>query len=112
MMVARGAIEGSGVTMAQLVQMLGNNVGGTVVDKTGLTGRYEVKLAWSPEPGQGGGLPGLPPAGGGGAVPPPPDPSLPSIFTAIQEQLGLRIESSRGPVEVFVIDGAEKPVEE
>jgi uncharacterized protein (TIGR03435 family) len=50
----------------------------------------------------------LPP---GVEAPPPPDPNGPSIFTAIQEQLGLRLESQKGPVDLIVIDRVEKPSE-
>jgi uncharacterized protein (TIGR03435 family) len=106
--IGRGQIAGSGMTMAQLSTMLANTLGRTVIDKTGLTGNYDIKLAWTPEPGQGGLL--------GGAPPPPapvdPDATAPSIFTGIQEQLGLKIDSGKGPVEVYVIDRVEKPTTE
>jgi uncharacterized protein (TIGR03435 family) len=108
MVVGRGQLAGSGMTMAQLSTMLANTLGRTVIDKTGLTGNYDVKLSWTPEPGQGGLL--------GGAPPPPapvdPDATAPSIFTAIQEQLGLKIDSGKGPVDVYVIDRVEKPATE
>ena len=62
---------------------------------------------WEPEPGQGGiEALGLPP---NTRRPPPADSNGPSIFTAVQEQLGLRLESQKGPVEIIVIDHAEKP---
>jgi uncharacterized protein (TIGR03435 family) len=80
-----------------------------VIDRTGLKGNFDFKLEWTPDPGQSGG-----PFGGGppGAdAPPPPDPNGPSIFTAVQEQLGLRLESQKGPVEMLVIDKVEKPSE-
>jgi len=109
-MIGRGQINGGGMSMAQLAQMLGNNLGRTVVDKTGLTGNYDIQLSWTPDPGQGPLMPGLPPGGGDRGA--PADPSLPSIFTAIQEQLGLKIDSGKGPVEVMVIDGAQKPAEQ
>jgi uncharacterized protein (TIGR03435 family) len=72
-----------------------------VVDKTGLTGVYDFTLTFRPEPG-------IPGAVGPNPLP-PVDPEAPGIFTAIQEQLGLKLESARGPVEVLVIDHAEKP---
>lgn len=54
MVVGRGQLAGSGMTMAQLSTMLANTLGRTVIDKTGQTGNYDVKLTWTPEPGQGG----------------------------------------------------------
>jgi uncharacterized protein (TIGR03435 family) len=108
MVVGRSQLAGSGMTITQLSSMLANTLGRTVIDKTGLTGNYDVRLSWTPEPGQGGLV------GGGGAPPPPvdPDAAAPSIFTAIQEQLGLKIDSGKGPVEVYVIERAEKPATE
>jgi bla regulator protein blaR1 len=79
-----------------------------VIDKTDLKEIYDYTLTWAPEPGQGGdeslGFPHQ-------DRPPPPASDGPSIFTALQEQLGLRLESQKGPVEIEVIDGAEKPSE-
>jgi uncharacterized protein (TIGR03435 family) len=69
-----------------------------VVDKTGLTGRYDFDLTWAPDASQFG-----------GEIPAPEDASSPTFFTAIREQLGLRLEATRGPVEVFVVDNAERP---
>jgi uncharacterized protein (TIGR03435 family) len=75
-----------------------------VIDRTGLTGFYDLTLKWTQEPAVGASLFGVPP------VPPPPvDPDAPNIFTALQEQLGLKLEAGRGPVEVVVIDRLEKP---
>jgi uncharacterized protein (TIGR03435 family) len=72
------------------------------VDRTGLKGTYDIALRWTPEEGQAFLAP---------AEPRSVDDLAPSIFTAVQEQLGLRLESQRGPVEVLVIDRAEKPSE-
>ena len=72
-----------------------------VVDMTGLKGWYEVKLEWTPDPRQ------TRSPSEGGAVPPVPDGGV-SIFTAVQEQLGLRLESRKGPLEVLVVDRAER----
>jgi len=78
------------------------DVGGReVVDKTGLTGTYDISLKWTPL--QTGAA-----AGGGSGSPPSPD-APPDIFTAIQEQLGLRLEPTKGPVDVLVIDHIEQP---
>jgi Protein of unknown function (DUF3738) len=63
-----------------------------VIDVTGLKGYYQVKLQWAWTPPQGTG----------------PEDAGPSLFTALEEQLGLKLESRKGPVEVLVIDGAEK----
>ncbi len=89
--------------------MLSGVLARPVLDKTGLHGVYDFKLEWAPEPGEDVlaalGLPSRPEA------PPPVDSSRPSIFTAVQEQLGLRLESRKGPVEIIVIDHAERPSE-
>jgi uncharacterized protein (TIGR03435 family) len=74
-----------------------------VIDRTGLTGLYDFTLKWTPE-GIGTTLLGRPPT-----PQTPSDPDAPSIFTAVQEQLGLKLEAGRGPVEVVVIDHIEKP---
>jgi len=89
-----------------LIQVLSQQLGRAVIDKTDLKGEYDFLLKWTPEPGQGFG-----PLGPGPDAPPPADPNGPTIFTAIQEQLGLRLESIRGPVETIVIDSAEKPTD-
>lgn len=88
------------------MEELSQRLGRTVVDKTGLTGNYDFTLRWTPDNGQAltGGLQGI--AGGT-----PPDSSEPSIFAAIQAQLGLKLESKKGPVPVLVIDHVERPSE-
>jgi uncharacterized protein (TIGR03435 family) len=77
-----------------------------VVDRTGLTGGYDIDLKFTPTPAQ------LPPG------PPPPgvelpaiDPNGPSLYAALQEQLGLKLETERGPVDVVVIEKIERPRE-
>ena len=111
MRLGRGEINGQGVKLEMLATSLSNILGRSVVDQTGLSGNFDVKLQWTPDLGQsptpfGGAAP--PP---GVQAPPPPDPNGPSIFTALQEQLGLRLESQKGPVEMIVIDHVEKPSE-
>ena len=91
--------------------MLTGRLGHTVVDKTGLKGFFDLRLEFAPDSAPVG------PFGPAGAVGPPvapgtaSDPPGPSIFTAVQEQLGLRLESTKGPVEVLVIDSVQKPTE-
>lgn len=105
--MGRGQLNADGIGMAAFARMLSQNLGREVVDQTGLTGNYAVKLEWTPEPGQGGGfgIP-LPP----GALP-SVDPNGPTLTTALQEQLGLRLESAKAPVSVIVIDSLTKPTE-
>ena len=75
-----------------------------VVDQTGLPGRYDFMLKWTPDQTQFGGL--------GVKVPPPSDDAAaPDLFTAIQQQLGLKLESVKAPVDVLVIDKVERPSE-
>jgi uncharacterized protein (TIGR03435 family) len=108
LMIGIGTMNAGGMPMSQLAQTLSQQVGRIVTDRTGLTGNYDFMLTYAPE-GRGG-PPGGPPFGGPDA--PAADPNLPSIFTALQEQLGLRLESARGPVEVLVIDRVEPPTED
>lgn len=104
-----GSLMFGGTTMAQLAQQLSQTVGRVVIDKTGLTGGYDFDLKFALEAGQGrGDLPPAPP----GVNDRPADPDVPNIFTALQEQIGLKLESTKGQVEVLVIDRVEKPVEQ
>ena len=104
---APGLLVGSGRRMAQLVAALSDLAGRPVLDKTGLTGLYDFTLKFTYEgrmPGLMGPL-GLP----AGTPAPAADPDAPALSTALQEQLGLKLESARGPVEVVVIEKFEKP---
>jgi uncharacterized protein (TIGR03435 family) len=96
------------VSMTGLVAMLSMQLGATVVDKTGLTGKYDFTVKWAPDMSQSPIVGG---AGAGPGAPPPPDTSAPSLFTALEEQLGLRLESQKGPVDIIVIDHVEPPSE-
>jgi bla regulator protein BlaR1 len=110
MRMGRGELSGQGVRLDMLASTLSNQLGRTVIDRTGLKGNFDFKLTWTPDPGQSATpLGGGPPPGAD--APPPPDPNGPSVFTALQEQLGLRLESQKGPVEMLVIDRVEKPSE-
>ncbi|MGH9600415.1 MAG: TIGR03435 family protein [Terracidiphilus sp.] len=87
-------------TMGDFVRILQRAVlDRPVVDKTGLSGRYDFDLTWAPDATQFGGE--VPVA--------PPTASSPPFFTAIREQLGLRLVATRGPAEALVIDGVERP---
>jgi uncharacterized protein (TIGR03435 family) len=99
----------------RLADMLGNSLGSIVVDKTGLSGTYDYTLEFSTEGiagPLGAPLPPPPPPTGGVAGPPGPGAGAPSeypnIFTAVQEQLGLRLDKKTGPADILVIDHAEK----
>jgi uncharacterized protein (TIGR03435 family) len=99
----RGHISAGGVTMPQLANALGRLVGRLVVDQTGLSQGFDLEIKWTPDPAPAGALPtpGLPP--------PAADPDGPSLFTAIEEQLGLKLVSQQGLIDVLVIDQAELP---
>jgi uncharacterized protein (TIGR03435 family) len=97
-----GRLTAQAMPMADLALILTIQVNRIVVDKTGLTGQYDFALRWTPDPG------GEPPDGSGSL---PEGDSGPSIFTALQEQLGLRLESTKAPVQVLVIDHIERPTE-
>jgi uncharacterized protein (TIGR03435 family) len=95
----RGRLSGQGVTMQDLVEMLAGQVDGIVVDRTGITGKFDIALEWTPDVI----------AIGGNDREPAPDPSGPSLVTALSEQLGLELKPSKGPVDILVIDHVEKP---
>ena len=103
-------LEGRGATMEQIAGFFSQQLGSTVVDKTHLTGKYDYTLEFASEMGGGmmGAPPLPPPPPGGGAAPPPADRG-PSIFTAVEEQLGLKLEEHKEPVDVIVIDHMEQP---
>jgi bla regulator protein blaR1 len=108
--MGRGQVTLEGANMATLVTMLAQQLGRNVIDNTGLKGRYDIKLEWTPDEGPMRG------PGEGMERPPsetaaPPDNSGPSLFTALQEQLGLKLESSKGPVEILIVDHLEKASE-
>jgi uncharacterized protein (TIGR03435 family) len=96
-----GHMSGRKLAMARFATALSLFVSRDVIDRTNLSGEFDLDLSWLPDQ--------TPPAG---VLQAPIDATAPSLFTAIQEQLGLKLESSRGPVEVLVIDGAEKPSED
>lgn len=109
MRMGPGELTGQALPIGSLVSMLSQQSGHHVVDKTGLTGKYDFTLKWTPNEGETPMFKG--PSGGpaGAASSPVDDSNGPSLFTALQEQLGLKLDSQKGPVEVVVIDHAEKP---
>jgi bla regulator protein blaR1 len=104
-MMGPGNMNVGGMPMLELARSLSPMVGRIVIDKTGLKGRYDFQMTYAPE-GRGFG------GGPAGADAPPVDPNTPSLFTALQEQLGLKLESERGPVDVVVIDRIDQPTED
>jgi uncharacterized protein (TIGR03435 family) len=96
-----GRIRFGGLPASALAQAFSGPAGRMVVERTGLTGAWDFELNYAAE---GRGVPG-------GADAAPADPNAPSLFTAVQEQLGLKLESTKGPVEVLVIDSVERPTE-
>ena len=100
-----GQVLAQGMTIAQLASNLSGRVNRVVVDKTGLTGNFDINLEWMPDQFQGAGPLGALP----GAPPSLPDGAGPSIYTALQEQLGLKLDSTKGPADVLVIDRVEQP---
>jgi len=99
MQMQNGKLTGQGINIASLINVLSRNLEHTVIDKTGLTGKYDLTLTWKPESGPGGQDAGA------------SDSNAPDLFTAVQEQLGLKLVSTKGPVETLVVDSAEKPAE-
>jgi bla regulator protein blaR1 len=107
-----GRVTAGGATMSQIARTLSQYTGRMVIDRTALDGSFNYDLEFAPDPGLRG-------RGPGGGLPPGPLPegTAParaegaSIFTAVQEQLGLRLESQHGPVQVIVVESADQPSE-
>ncbi len=95
------------ISIANLQDILSQQLGRTVVDRTGLKGNYDFELKWTPDDGSSG----MPKGPNGGQQASELDSSGPFIFTAIEEQLGLKLESQRVPLETLVIDHVEMPSE-
>ncbi|HEY1803597.1 MAG TPA: TIGR03435 family protein [Terracidiphilus sp.] len=102
-------IGARGSNSAAIANMISTELGSTVVDRTGLTGTYDFTLEFAPE--MGSGLTALPPAAPtpGASAAQPPEALGPSLFTALQEQLGLKLGTQKQPVDVIVIDRIEQP---
>jgi uncharacterized protein (TIGR03435 family) len=104
MMMGPGKIKADGVPIANVLPMLSRLMGRSVIDDTGLKGEYNFIVEWTPDESQA-----FPPRAPG--APQPADSAGPSIFTAFQDSLGLKLESAKGPVEMIVVDSADKPSE-
>jgi uncharacterized protein (TIGR03435 family) len=91
----RGKIEGMGAQMAELTRFLAIDLRRPVIDRTGLTGRFDFNLEWTAEDTSTFAVSS--------------DNSGPSIVTAIQEQLGLKLEAQKAPTEILIIEKAEMP---
>jgi uncharacterized protein (TIGR03435 family) len=99
-----GSIQSNGAPLSELASMLARRVQRPVVDRTGLTGGWDFVLTYTPEASQiapGAVAPGTPL--------PPANPDAPSLFTALPEQLGLKLESDRAPMDVLVVVHVEPP---
>jgi uncharacterized protein (TIGR03435 family) len=101
----RGRIEAEGCTMVQLALKLAEVLQQPVLDATGTAAKFDLKLEWTPDDMQAK-LPSADPRPAN-----PLEPGGPSIFAALQEQLGLKLESGKVPAEVLMIDSAERPTE-
>ena len=100
----------AGQPLATLANSLAQQLGRPVRDETGLAGAYDLTLTFLPDAaGRGMPIGPLPP---GVPEPPPIDPNAPSLTTALVEQLGLKLEAARGPMETIVIDRIEQPTED
>jgi len=95
--IGGGHLQFSGAPISVLASQLSSVERRNVIDKTGLTGAYDIDLKWTPDDAPPG-------AGADGDT-------APSIFTALQEQLGLKLEAAKGPVDTLVVDHAELPAE-
>jgi bla regulator protein BlaR1 len=104
MMMNPGRVRSGGMPLSQLAGVLSGQVGRIVNDKTGLSGGFDFEMTYSPT--------GIRPPGAGPGDAPPLDSDAPSIYTALQEQLGLKLEPAKAPVDVFVIENVERPTDD
>jgi bla regulator protein BlaR1 len=100
-------LTGTAATVGDIIPMLSRSLGRKVIDQTGLTGKYDITLKYTPDENQ---LATMAPPGEP-RRPAPVDAPGPSLFSALQEELGLKLAPQKAPVEVFVIDRAVKPSE-
>lgn len=109
-LIAPGRFEAMGQSISAFASTIATQLGRPVIDETGLPGGYDFTLTFMPDPGGRGMPPGPPPPGAPEL--PPIDPNAPALPTALQEQLGLRLESAKGPVAMIVIDSIDQPTED
>jgi uncharacterized protein (TIGR03435 family) len=102
MLMNDGELTAAGTPLSSLAYTLSGTVGRTIIDKTGLTGNYDLELKWTPERAAAA-------SADNGQT--DDQSSASSLFTALQEQLGLKLQSSKGPVQTLVIDHVEMPSE-
>ena len=104
-----GELTAGGQPLNELISLLSATVQRNVVDRTGLSGNFDIHLKWTPDqlPPRPSGMPADQRIRVNGME---IDPNGPSIFTAVQEQLGLKLDAQRGPVDVLVIDRVERPM--
>lgn len=95
-MMGRGQFTGEAVALSSLINSLANELERNIIDKTGLTGNFDIHLKWTPA---------NTPADAG-----QPDPA-PPLFTALEEQLGLKLIPAKGPVQTWVVDHIDHPTE-
>lgn len=102
-------LDAKNITLTRFADALALPLDAIVVDRTGIDGNYNVSFQWTPDPAN---EPRMMKSGEPAPPPPPGDaPSGPSIFTALQEKLGLRLEARKVPMEVIVIEKAHRPTE-
>lgn len=105
LMMGPNRITAIAVPLSSLIPTLSRMLGRQVVDQTGLKGNFDLNVTWTPDETQA--FPPRPP----GENSAPSDSAAPSFFTAFQERLGLKFESKKGPVEIIVVENAERPSE-
>lgn len=103
--ISTGLIDGKSVDWRNVVGQLPSAVGRTVIDKTGLKGLFELRLEWNPDPS----LTRSPEATAAATAAAATPGERVDIFTALQEQLGVKLQAARAPLEVLVIDRLERP---
>jgi uncharacterized protein (TIGR03435 family) len=100
-MLRPGLLMAGAMTMGEFAQQLAPQVNRFVLDRTGITGFFDFEVRFMPVQ--------MTPAPPGAPPLPPADPDAPSLFTALQEQLGIRLNATRAPIEVLVIDAISRP---